>query len=131
VGGRVDVMLPVVWIGIGVAAGAGPEEGADSVLRLRDELLELDVEAVEQAVGGLAPARAKGPAGDAVGGLIVTLSDSAVLVALAGVLRSWVGRDRGRKVTISVGEDSLEVTGASRQEQARLIDAWLERHVRR
>lgn len=61
----------------------------------------------------------------------MTLSDSAVLVALAGVLRSWVSRDRGRKVTIRIGEDSLEVTRASEQEQARLIEAWLERHVRR
>lgn len=122
----------VLGLEVGVGPGATPEEVADSVLGLRDELLELDVAAVDQGVvAGLAPARAKGSAGGAVGTLIVTLSDSAVLVALAGVLRSWVGRDRGRKVTIRIGDDSLEVAGAAEREQARLIEAWLERHVRR
>src|SRR6266446_4260979 len=52
----------------------------------------------------------------------------AELAALAGVVRSWVGRDRGRKVTVRIGEDSLEVTRASEREQAQLIEAWLGRH---
>jgi Effector Associated Constant Component 1 len=110
--------------------GAGPEATADSVLALRDELLELDLDSVGQAVRGPVPPGAKGMPGGA-GPLIVTLSDSAVLVALAGMLKSWVSRDRNRKVTIRIGNDLLEVTRASGQEQARLIEAWLGRHARR
>ena len=116
---------------IGVVLDADPEEVADTVVGLRGELLELDVEAVDRAVPGPAPAGAKGLADGSAGALIVTLSDSAVLVALVGVLRSWVGRDRSRKVTIRIGGDSLEVAGVSEQEQAGLIEAWLERHARR
>lgn len=74
-------------------------------------------------------AGAKGVA-DGTGALIVSLSDSALLVALVGVLRSWISRDRDRKVTIRIGEDSVEVARASEQQQAQLIQAWLDRHAR-
>jgi hypothetical protein len=123
-------MFAVLRVEVTVGVGGDPEVAAEAVLGLRDELAELDVAAVDQAAAGPAPAGAKG-LGESVGALIVTLSDSAVLVALAGVLRSWVGRDRGRKVTVRIGDDSLEVTRASEQEQARLIEGWLGRHARR
>jgi hypothetical protein len=125
----VNSAFPVLRVEIRVL-DTDPEAAADSVLGLRDELLELDFDTVDRAVAGPAPAGSKGLPGD-VSTLIVTLSDSAVLVALAGTLKSWVSRDRNRKVTIRIGDDSLEVTRASEQEQAQLIEAWLDRHARR
>jgi hypothetical protein len=126
----VDSAFPVLRVEIGVVVDADPEEVADSILGLRDDLLELDVETVDRAGLRPAPAGARGPA-EGTGALIVTLSDSAVLVALTHVLRSWVSRDRGRKVTIRIGKDSLELTRASEQEQASLVRAWLDQHARR
>jgi Effector Associated Constant Component 1 len=126
VGGLVSLLR----VEVGAGTGADAEE-LDRLLRgLRRELLELDVGAVEWAAGGPVPAGAKGVGGADAGALVVRLVDSAVFVALAGVLRSWVSRDRGRKVTIQVGGDFLEVTRASEQEQARLIEAFLDSHAR-
>lgn len=123
-----DEVSPVLRVGISVA-DADPQAAARSVLRLQAELRELDMEAVDRVALEPAPAGAKGVA-DGTGALIVSLSDSALLVALVGVLRSWISRDRDRKVTIRIGEDSVEVARASEQQQAQLIQAWLDRHAR-
>jgi Effector Associated Constant Component 1 len=128
-GGIVDESSWSLWIDIGLVQDATPEEMAESTLGLQGELLELDVDAVMPPDAGPPPAGAKGLADGASGTLIVTLSDSAVLVALVGVLRSWVSRDRGRKITIRDGNDSIEVERAAEGEQARLIEAWLDRHA--
>ena len=122
--------LSSLRIEIGLGPDTDVEELAELSMSLRDELLELDVETADQVVGDPAPLGAKGPAGDAVGTLVVTLSNSAVLVALASVLGSWISRDRRRKITIRRGKEAIEVSGASEEEQARLIAAWLDRHAR-
>lgn len=97
---------------------------------LREELLELDVDAVEGLADQAAPEGAKGVASESAGTLIVTLSNSAVLVALAGALRSWLGRGSGRKVTVRLGNDMIEVSGASPEDQQKLIASWLDQHTR-
>ena len=96
---------------------------------LRDDLLELDLDAVDRAAYGPPPKGARGLADGSVSTLIVTLSNSAVFVALAGVLRSWVSRGKGRKVTLRLGKDMIEVSAASADDQAKLIASWLEHHA--
>jgi hypothetical protein len=118
----------VLRVELAVLAEGIPEKAADDIRGLRDELLGLDVLSADEAVRRMVPPGAKG-LGEGTGALIVTLSDSAVLVALAGVVRSWVSRDRGRKVTLRIGQDSLEINKPSEREQARLIEAWLDRHA--
>jgi hypothetical protein len=118
----------VLRVELGAIAEGDPEASTEDIRGLRDELLDLDVLGVDEAGRKVGPPGAKG-LGEATGPLIVTLSDSAVLVALAGVVRSWVSRDRGRRVTLRIGQDSLEITKASEREQARLIEAWLDRHA--
>jgi Effector Associated Constant Component 1 len=116
-----------------VEVDAGPGTSAEELAQLcgwlRDELLELDVDAVDAARGGQPPTGTKGAAESIAGTLIVTLSNSTVLVALAAVLRSWVSRGKGRKVTIRLGEDLIEVSEASAEDQARLIESWMERRA--
>jgi hypothetical protein len=114
---------------VGIDAEAETDELAQLTAWLREELLELDVDSVEGVADRAAPDRAKGPAGESIGTLIVTLSNSAVLVALAGVLRSWLGRGNGRKVTLRLGDDTLEVSGASPEDQGKLIAFWLDQHA--
>ena len=76
----------------------------------------------------VAPPGAKGPAGESVGALLVTISDSAVLVALIGTLKAWISRVRGRTVTIQVGKDKITVGQVSAEQQAKLIESWIKEH---
>jgi hypothetical protein len=96
---------------------------------LRRELSELDVDAVERVEEGAAPEGAK--VGDvlALGALVVKVARSAA--SMAGVVRAlqdWAARG-GRTVKLDVGGDTIEVTGASRGQQDRLIEAWIERQA--
>ncbi len=98
--------------------------------QLRRELLELDVEAVDVATEGAAPAGAKGLDLGAVGSLVVhTVTSSAILKALVSVVQSWVARQRGRTVKIALGGDSIELTGLSSDDQHRLIEQWIVTHA--
>ena len=105
-------------------------ELAELTAGLREELLELDIDTVEGIAGPELSPGPKGPASDSVGTLIVTLSNSAALVALMGVLRSWISRATGRKITIKRGKDEITVSGLSAEDQEKLIASWLDQHAR-
>ncbi len=72
-----------------------------------------------------------GPAGSKgleIGALIVVLAKAAP--ALAGIVRTvqaWALRG-GRSVKLNIDGDTIEVSGASSEQQDRLIAAWIERH---
>jgi hypothetical protein len=103
---------------------------ADSVLMLATELAELDVDTVEPAIAGDAPAGAKGVELLALGALVVKLARSApVLRGVVRAIRDWAGRTETRTVSLTVDGDVLELTGASSSEVKALIDAWVERHA--
>ena len=119
-----------IYVEIGAGSDTDTEELAQLSLGLRDELLELDVEAVDGVGGEPVPDGAKGHGSGAVSTLVVALSNSAVVVALSGLLRSWVSRRAGRTVTLRFGEDSIEISEASAEQQAKLIESWLDRHAR-
>jgi hypothetical protein len=95
---------------------------------LIDELLRLDIDRVER-VREHVPAGAKSSAGYTTGMLVVSVSNSAMAVALTGVLRSWISRGSGRRINIRMGDDVLEVSRASAADQAKLIAAWLDKHA--
>ena len=98
--------------------------------RLRAELLDLDVDTVRQPVLGEAPEDAKGAGLLAAGQLVVGLvATPEVLASIIGTVRSWLGRNRGRSVKLTLGGDALEVSGVSSAEQERLIDLWVSRHA--
>ena len=122
--------LPLIFVEIGAGPEADAEELATVVGWLRDELLQLDVDAVERATTISTQAGTKGSTAETAGTLIITISNSAVLVALVGLLRSWISRGRDRSVKLKVGRDVLEVTGTSAKDQERLIQSWLDDHAR-
>jgi hypothetical protein len=99
-------------------------------VRLRTELLRLDVDDVERIPAGPVPAGAKGPAADSVGSLLITLSDSATVAALVGLLQSWITRDKGRSITIQHGKDKIKVEKVPPAELAALIETWMNTHGR-
>ena len=111
-------------------ADAGAEDVAVMARRLRAELLELDVENVELAGTGEAPAGAKGIGLLAIGGLVVRFGlQTEILRTVVTGVQSWLGRQRLHSVKLVLDGDSIEVTGASSAEQAHLIDAFIARHA--
>lgn len=96
---------------------------------LRRELSELDVAAVERVEDEAAPEGAKVGEVLAIGALVVKVARSAASVAgVVRALQDWAARG-GRTVKLDVGGDTIEVTGASRAQQDRLIAAWIERQA--
>lgn len=96
--------------------------------RLRSELIELDVEKVDVVRSGEAPAGTR--TGDTIpvwGQLAVSVAVVAV-PAVVSTVKSWLKRNEGRSVTVEIGTDKLQVTGASSKQQDVLIKDWLSRH---
>jgi Effector Associated Constant Component 1 len=114
-----------------VRVDAGPdaddEELAGLALRLRDDLQQLDEASVELAREGTTPPGAK--SGDPVewGTLIVSAVTSGALSAVLKTAQAWLARRRGSSLSVKIGDDELVLTGASTDEQRRVIEDWLAR----
>lgn len=107
---------------------ADEEDLERSTRQLREELKELDVEGVDFASAGEAPAKAK--AGDPVtwGTLLLTLAVSGgVITTVINVLQSWLTRQERRSVSLEIDGDKLDIKGISSEEQRRLVNEWLKR----
>jgi Effector Associated Constant Component 1 len=122
--------MPAERLEVGIDAGpdVNDEELRRLSRRLRAELLEVGVERVDYGTG-LVPSGAKSGTAVSLGTIVVTLSDSAVLAALVGVLRTWARRGSDRKVTIQLGKDKLEIKGTLDEREAGLIARWLDQHA--
>jgi hypothetical protein len=91
---------------------------------LRRELLELDVERVERETGE-APLGSKGLE---LGALLITLARSTgALSAVVRTVQAWASRGN-RRLKLEVDGDTIEISGATSDQQDRLIDAWIARH---
>ena len=94
--------------------------------RLRAELLDLDVAAVEPVPAEAAPAGTKGLAA-LLGTLAVKLGPAA-LKAVVAKIRDWASRN-GRSVEVTLDGDTIKLTGATTEQQELLLNAWLARHA--
>jgi hypothetical protein len=122
--------IAALHVHVDAAEGADDEQVAELTLQLRQELLELDVEAVEPARKGQLPEGAKAVEAIAAGGLIISLVKSAGLLnAVVNTVQSWLTRLGSRSVKLELDGDVLEVTGVSAQQQRDLIKTWVERHA--
>jgi hypothetical protein len=94
---------------------------------LRMELRALEVDDVRMPLATTVPIGAKGTAAS-TGQLVVSLANSAafgaVLTSLVQVLRAWITRGQGRRVVLRDGDRSLELTGASTDQQQQAVDAF-------
>ena len=107
---------------VDLAEGEEPGDDAEWTAQLQDELGELDdVRLAEETVDG--PAGAKGI------GLAAILAKlaAASLGKLVDAVIAFAVRT-GRTVEVSIGKDSIKITGASREQQDKVIGAWLARH---
>lgn len=109
-------------------AADDPDELAALTTRLRSELLETDVDAVEPLDDASAPPGDAKGLGTLAGWLLVRLATTAHLRELVASVRGWAARTN-RAVEITWDGDVLKVTGVTSEQQERLIDAWLARHA--
>jgi hypothetical protein len=115
---------------IGAEPDSDAEELAELTAHLHEELLELDVDAVEPAHEGEPPPGAKAMDVVGVGTLLVTLVKSARgLRSLVATLQRWVS-DQPRTVKIELDGDVLEMTGLSSDAQEQLVSDWISRHAK-
>ncbi len=96
-------------------------------LQLRERLLELDVDRVELHRSGGVPAGAEPAGAVAVGGLVVTATPF-VLRSAVDLVRTWIESRPVRTVSITLGEDSLQLEAVSSAGRQRLIEAFLTAH---
>lgn len=104
---------------------AEPQELEELSQRLRRDLLELEVDAVDLVREGSAPASAKGDP-LTLGSLVVTLAPVA-LTGLMNLLQSWLARHKDATVTVKSPRGEIVVTGIPSKEQQQMIDAWVRR----
>ncbi|MGH3937856.1 MAG: effector-associated constant component EACC1 [Pseudonocardiaceae bacterium] len=102
------------------------EETAGLARRLRAELLDLDVDAVDAVPGGMAPEGAKGLS--SLAGTLAVRWGSAGLRAVLTTIRDWVSRN-GRTVEVTIDGDTVKVTRPTTAQQEKIINAWLARHA--
>ena len=116
-----------------IQLAVGPDDDAEQVaeatLRLRRELLDLDVDAVELPSGGEPPPGTRAVELAALGALAVTLAKSQMLGPVVAAVRAWLAGSPQRSIKLELDGDVLELTGLSSTEQRRLADGWLCRHT--
>ena len=120
---------------LGIQVELGPdahaEEVAEATLRLRRELLDLDVDSVDLPAAGQPPPGTRGVELAALGALLVSVTQSQLLTPVLAAIRSWLGGGPQRSIKLELEGDTLELTGISSAEQRRLVDEWLQRHTAR
>ena len=109
-------------------------ERLDTLTRyLRQELLQLDVGDVAALRAGAPPPGTRAIDAGVIGGLVVTLHQSAQsFVGVIATLRLWLRRGDGIKRTIrlELDGDVLELSQVSLSEQDRLIELFVNKHAR-
>jgi hypothetical protein len=123
--GRLDVVIK-----------AGPDADAEDLavlaVRLREQLLELDIESAEPTTVGQAPPGTRAGEVLLAGALTVMLAQSSgLLTAVVETVKSWASLGRERSVKLELDGDVLEVTGITRTDQRELIQTWIDRHADR
>lgn len=114
-----------------VDTGADEERLETLALLLRQELLMLDVRAVEPYHEGAAPEGSKGGLAAVAGLLSVSLAPGLqALGSVVVVIREWLRRSgSGRTVKLTIDGDVIELSGATGQVQQQLVDAFVRRHT--
>ena len=105
-----------------------PETRDVLMLDLREELVQLDVESVSTVPGGPAPPGSKGLDMAAAAALLVQVQGSiTALSVLVSAVRTWLrrGKDPGASVKLTIGEQTLELSHATSEQQDRLVQEFL------
>ena len=114
-------------VDLGVDRDEDAAELDQAARQLQRELLELDVEDVQRAREGAPPPGARAVDAAVLGSLAVTAGKE-VLGAVVRAIVQWIGRRADRSVKLTIGDDAIEVSNVSAEEQRRLVESFLARH---
>ncbi len=104
--------------------GADARELDELTRNLRNELRQQDVRSVERIAQGEAPPGSKGDP-FTLGWLAVTLSPI-VANKVFDILVEWARRKHDRTVKVTIGQDTIELSGASGEERQKLLNKWMK-----
>ena len=126
--------MPTISVTVNLDTSATATELDTATGYLRQELQELKVGPVERAATGPAPDGARAVELLELGQLLVTIAETvSALGGVAATVRSWLSRraqrGRGGTVRLEIDGDTIDITGASAEQQDVLIAAWLDRHT--
>ena len=99
--------------------------------RLRAEVARLDIEALSQVSPQTdAPAGAKGDPVMWTSMLVSLSAAGGVFTSLVALLQDWLGRQAtARRISVTIGDDKIELDRASDEERRSLIEAFVRRHT--
>ncbi len=118
-----DEITPL-FLSVKITAQVAPEETDELARQLCYELNELDKLSAELAQDSNLPQGAKGLPVD-IGTVLVKVAEVGGITGLLAILGSWLSRDERRTIVLQIGNNKLEVTGISKEEQANLI-RWFQ-----
>ena len=108
------------------------EATAGAAVALYDELCDLPVDSIDQVPADSEAAGSRGGDAVAVGEFLLQLaSNRDVVVAVLAALQEWIGRWGRGSLVVVAGDDRIEVPSPSPEQQQRLVDAFIERVLRR
>ncbi len=116
-------------LNVGVEPDADAAELDEATAQLREELLELDVDAVDRPAGEPPPPGTRAAEAVLLGTLLVPLGREAI-AAVVRTIETWVARRSSRTVKVTLDGDSIELSNVSDADQRRLIDSFVARHAR-
>ncbi|MGW0651161.1 effector-associated constant component EACC1 [Streptomyces umbrinus] len=119
--------IPVVLV---LDTGDDDQEYAEEQLQhLIAELSELELDSIDRVAQGLSPPGTRSTEAVQLGALLLGLGGSgALLPVLAGLVQDWLSRRRSGSVRMKIGEDEIELTGASGEVQQLVLQEFLRRH---
>jgi hypothetical protein len=120
-------------ISLGIHIDLGQPESdewvADATANLVAEVWETPIDEVHLIDDNSPPDTAKGFGLVALGSFVVRFATGEALGHLADVLVAWLGRDKGRSLTLTDGDRSLELTGLSAKNQRAIAIEWMEQSL--
>ena len=115
--------VQTIVLGLG-EKGAHKEELDRLTTSLRTELLQTDVQSVRRVSHEQAPPGSKGDP-LTIGWLAVTLTPI-VATKVFDVLADWVKRANNRTIKVTLGQNTIELSGASREQRTKLLNKWMQ-----
>jgi hypothetical protein len=115
---------------LALGGDAGAEELDAATADLLRELRDLEIDSAERVSGGPAPDGSRALDVALLGSIALRLGRSAV-GPLARVLQDWLARRSGRTIKLTLGEDSIELSGGSAAFQREMIETFLRARAER
>lgn len=114
-----------IQISLGASSDADEEELEILSYELIRELNEVEgTQSIEFSRIREMPQGAKGLAID-WGMVALTITQAGIISGLITALSSWLAKEKGRTLELTIGDKSLKLTGLSRKEQQELLE-WFQ-----